>query len=454
MPQKSYLRQKHDLWQPIILKRTQKIKVQNNKLKLKIFFIIGLLLFGLPTTLLFSESRVDELEQEISQKNKEIYEIEEAIKQYKEEINSTLERKQTLNSEISQLESTANKLKAEVNLAEKKISNTNLTIEQLQINIAEKETKIKATKTSLAEIIRELDEEESQTLLEILLAHNNLSEFFNNLERMDYLQAGIHVNLEDLKNLKEENEIQKENKNKEKKQLERLQETLADKKEITLSNKNQKDLLLKKTQNEESQYRKLLAEQQEKQEALLDEISLLEEEMRVIIDPNSLPPAGSGILKWPLGSITITQEFGWTDFALSKPWLYPKVGHNGVDFRASKGTPLKAAKNGTVIDTGDTDIGCKGASYGQWILIDHENGLSSMYAHLSKIKVAKGDKVETGQLIGYTGDSGATWGPHLHFGVFATQAVKVTQYKSKSCGTYMKLPLVATDGYLDPLLYL
>jgi len=418
------------------------------------FFAFIFLLYGFSVAPLFSESRTDELQQQIDTKNKEITAIEETIKKYKEDLNETLQTKTTLSSQIYQLETTANKLKAEVNLTDKKISNTNLTIEKLRIGIEEKEGEIKTTKESLAEIIRALDEEESQTLLEVLLAYDNLSEFFNNIDRMDYLQNGIHINLEELKTLKKENEENEIEKNKEKQELQELQEALLDKKEITEENKNQKDILLEKTKNEESRYQELLAEQQKKQESLLGEISLLEEEMRIIIDPNSLPPAGSGVLKWPLDDIVITQKFGWTEFALSKSWLYPSIGHNGVDFRASKGTPIKVSRNGVVTDTGDTDIGCANASYGKWILIDHENGLSSMYAHLSKIKVSKGDRVETGQLIGHSGDTGATYGPHLHFGVFATQAVEVTQYKSKVCGTYMKLPLVAVNGYLDPLLYL
>ena len=90
----------------------------------------------------------------------------------------------------------------------------------------------------------------------------------------------------------------------------------------------------------------------------------------------------------------------------------------------------------------------------QWIMIDHGNGLATIYGHLSLQSVNR-QKVERGDLIGYTGKSGYATGPHLHYSVVATQAVKIGQLKSKvkGCGTYT-IPLGAFNGYLNPLLYL
>ena len=108
-----------------------------------------------------------------------------------------------------------------------------------------------------------------------------------------------------------------------------------------------------------------------------------------------------------------------------------------------------------MIGAGDTDKTCQGASYGKWILIEHDNGLSTLYAHLSLIKVSEGQIVTTSQLIGYTGNTGYSTGPHLHFTVYASQGVKVGSLKSKvaGCGTYY-LPLASPNSYLNPLNYL
>ena len=87
---------------------------------------------------------------------------------------------------------------------------------------------------------------------------------------------------------------------------------------------------------------------------------------------------------------------------------------------------------------GNTDQSCQGVSCGKWVLIKHANNLSTLYAHLSIIKVSGGQQVETGQLVGYSGDTGYATGPHLH-GVFASEGVEIKSYRSKICGTNMIL---------------
>jgi murein DD-endopeptidase MepM/ murein hydrolase activator NlpD len=128
--------------------------------------------------------------------------------------------------------------------------------------------------------------------------------------------------------------------------------------------------------------------------------------------------------------------------------------HNGVDIRAGIGTPVKTALSGVVWGTGNTDIARGCYSYGKWILIKHANGLTTIYGHLSQIKVVAGDKVITGDVIGYSGNTGYSTGPHLHFGVYATQGVIMEKYsQSKSCKTVV-LPLADPKAYLNPMSYL
>lgn len=90
-------------------------------------------------------------------------------------------------------------------------------------------------------------------------------------------------------------------------------------------------------------------------------------------------------------------------------------GHNGVDFGAHVGTPVRAAAGGTIIIAkGD---GGWGGGYGNYVVIKHANGVQTLYAHLSQVNVSVGETVASGENIGKSGNTGKSTGPHLHFEV-------------------------------------
>jgi len=85
--------------------------------------------------------------------------------------------------------------------------------------------------------------------------------------------------------------------------------------------------------------------------------------------------------------------------------------HNGLDLDGNMGDPIVAAQSGTVLSAGWQ------SGYGNTIVLDHGDNLSTVYAHQTSFEVAAGDAVQTGQLIGYVGSTGNSTGPHLHFEV-------------------------------------
>lgn len=108
---------------------------------------------------------------------------------------------------------------------------------------------------------------------------------------------------------------------------------------------------------------------------------------------------------------------GAADGSWAQPISYKYIsrgisgGHSGIDMIAGTGAPVYASKSGKVVET----TGSWGGGYGLSILIDHGGGQTSRYAHLSSFAVGGGDYVGQGQVIGYSGNTGWSTGPHLHF---------------------------------------
>jgi len=246
-----------------------------------------------------------------------------------------------------------------------------------------------------------------------------------------------------------------EAKEKEQKNLEAYQSRLSDQKTIVDQNRAEKNALLQKTKNQESSYKSILAEKERLKAAFEKDILNYESQIKIALDPNAFPTSGSGVLAWPLDTVHITQYFGTTAFSLSG--AYNGSGHNGLDMGTPVGTPVKAVLSGTVQGTGNTDAypGCY--SYGKWVLIKHYNGLSTLYAHFSLIKVSAGQTVTTGDIIGYSGNTGYSTGPHLHFGVYASQGVQIVKMgdikKVTNCGG-ASVPVASLNAYMNPLDYM
>jgi murein DD-endopeptidase MepM/ murein hydrolase activator NlpD len=106
-----------------------------------------------------------------------------------------------------------------------------------------------------------------------------------------------------------------------------------------------------------------------------------------------------------IGEVEFTSGFG----VRSDPFLGRPAMHTGLDFRAQTGDPVRATANGKVVSSGWS------GGYGRMVEIDHGNGLSTRYGHLSEINVKNGDVVKIGQVIGEVGSTGRSTGPHLHY---------------------------------------
>ncbi len=411
---------------------------------------------------------INDLKNKISDKTTGIKQLEKEIEQFQGQLNEVGKEKNSLQKEIKTIDITRKKLSTGIKITQKKVTSTSLNINKLSFKISTKKKEISKSTDIVKRTIRKINEIDNSSLVELVLSSNNISDFWDEVGDLESFQISMSNNTKELRKLKGQMETNKSEVELERNKLVSYKGRLSDQKKVVDRTKKARARVLAKTKNKESNYKKLLKEKIELKKAFETEIMNFESQLRIAIDPKSLPSIGSGALTWPfsndymqrcksykgaLGNVyCITQYFGNTKFA--SRGAYKGKGHNGTDFRASIGTRIGASSSGIVVGTGNTDAirGCY--SYGKWVLVRHNNGLSTLYAHMSLIKVKAGQELSTGSLVGYSGNSGYSTGPHLHLTVYATQGVKIKKFtRSINCKNAY-IPIAPLNAYLNPLDYL
>ncbi len=418
-------------------------------LYISFFTILGL--FSAVTIGSLQAETAEQIQAKIDISNQNRAELEKEIANYEKQLGTISNQANTLQNTIKTLDVSTNKITTEVKLTTNNINQTSLTIQDTGLKINDHERQISKGNMVIRDMIRQTAEADSDSILELLLSNNDLSDFWNDLESSIQFQAKMSDKVTEVETIKSQLEKAKNNLELKKNELEKYTQELNGKKQALQSTKKEKSTLLAVTKNTEATFQKILKDKLALKEALDREVASYESQLKLIVDPKSFPPAGKGILAWPLDVIRITQNFGVTS---ASGRLYASGSHNGTDFGVPTGSRVKSAANGIVEGTGDTDVICPGASYGKWVFIRYDNGLASTYGHLSAITAVLGQRVKAGDVVAYSGNSGYSTGPHLHMSVYAGQGVKVSTLKSTVCkGTYT-IPLAGASSYLDPLIYL
>ncbi len=205
---------------------------------------------------------------------------------------------------------------------------------------------------------------------------------------------------------KKQNELQAK-----KNESEELKQELEQKNLSLQSTESKKQTLLVQTQAEKEKYEKLLDD-------VRQEINELESSISSGADLSNLPPIKKGYFTYPVNPVVISQGYGKTSFSKN----YASGLHNGIDF-SIKYKNIYAAGKGKILAKGDNGR----YAYGKWVAIDHGDGLVTLYGHFSKISVSKGESVKEGEVIGISGNTGFSTGPHLHFSVFAKKTFDVVE---------------------------
>ena len=439
----------------------------NKKMYIFLGTIIGMVV--LPGAMALATSHIDELKNQINSKSAEILALEREIAKFEKEIEVLEGEGNTLKNAISKLDATRKKIGADISITQRRIEKTASSINELGAEIVDKGERISEAQTAVASIIREVNERRENSFIEVLLSQDSFATFLFEIEALARFGVAIDKNAKDLTVLREQLKQFKEEEEVEQNNLIGYRSDLRAQQEIVNSNRKEKKQLLSLTENKESNYRKLVAEKERQRIEFERELLEIESELRIAIDPESIPTPRKGFFGKPLANASyvscyeggtgncVTQFFGDTPFARSG--AYNGRTHNGMDFRARTPQKARTVLSGTVVGAGNTDTipGC--LSYGKWVLVDHNNGLSTLYAHMSLIEVQVGQTLSAGDTVGYTGNTGFSTGPHLHLTTYATQGVSVVKLgdipgrPTTNCSP-ATIPIAPLNAYLSPLDYL
>lgn len=363
-------------------------------------------------------TKKEKIQSRINSAEKKIGELRNKKEKTQDLITALDEKIQLLKDEISVLESEAKALQDNIDDVQGKITNAEAKIKEIQLEIERKQAEFDQTFDEYCKRLRAMYISGSASNLEVLLTSSDLSSI---LTRSQMIKSVSKKDSDSLKALmKKMDEIEKD-----KVELEttrtKLQddkkELVADKEKLTAnintvkSKKSELDSQINEANTLMKQLDSQTAEYQESIEDNSDELAKVEQEIRKLQGT-----INTGSTNGSYGNGKYSGTLGYPTSSRSISAGYPNYSsgrfHGGIDFRCPVGTPVYAAASGRIIIAKKLFY-----SYGHYLVVDHGNGLSTLYAHNSQLLVGVGDRVTKGQVIAKSGSTGNSTGPHCHFEV-------------------------------------
>jgi murein DD-endopeptidase MepM/ murein hydrolase activator NlpD len=337
---------------------------------------------------------------ELEETRRQLEAISRNIDATQSKVTSVKKQESSIMGQIQSLEKEISSTENQITATEDRIIFLQDSIVATQADIEETEQNLKEKSELLSERLVVLHEQGEVTYLEVLLSATDFKDFLtryemvNNIIEQDVdLIASINQDKQDLEMRKSDLEVKKKELENALKQQESMRAQLDEQ-------KAEKKQILTSVQQERAAYEKALQE--------LEETSRQLEKMIRQLQGDSSEALGTGVYTWPTpGYTSISSPYGMR----FHPILKQRKMHTGVDIRAPMGATIVAADSGKVIHAGWM------GGYGQVLVVDHGNGISTLYAHQSAFLVGNGDTVSRGQAIGKVGSTGWSTGPHLHFEV-------------------------------------
>ena len=311
----------------------------------------------------------------------------------------------------------------EMTLINSKIEITNQEIQAYSQLIADTQDELEIAQEDLRVLseahrdrVRVMEEEGKISYWEVLFQANSFTDLLDRMNMIEEINEADRRRMEQMRIAADIVNATQMNLETEKQDLETVRLQLTEDEALLAEKQTQYDAILLELEKKSHEFALLVEESELLQDELMKEIAAKEVELKEAKHDEYLrqlalkgdnPPSNATWIT-PVSGYRLTSAFGMR----KHPVLKVTRMHNGVDMACAAGTPIYATRAGTV-----TTASYQANGAGNYVSINHLDGFSSIYMHMTHYVVSKGQKVSQGQLIGYVGNTGISTGDHLHFGV-------------------------------------
>ena len=361
---------------------------------------VCVLCVDLSPALAVTQADIDKLKNNASDLSQQKKELQSKISALSDDIANNMKKKELLDSEISVLSS-------EISNVESQISTYAELITQTEAELLDAQEREAAQYELFCKRVRAMEERGTISYWSVLFKADSFTDLLSRLDFINEIMDSDQKVIQDLQDLLAEIEEKKESLETQKAESEAAKAELVSKKSELNKQREAANALVAQLRASKSEYQEDMDDLSAEAEAVQAQILKLSKELAAQQAAQGKPSnAALGGYIWPVSSRRITSTFG----GRASPGGIGSTNHKGIDIGGvGYTTEIHAAKAGTVI------VSQYSRSYGNYVVVSHGSGNTTLYAHMSSRKVSVGQYVNQGDVLGITGSTGNSTGPHLHF---------------------------------------
>ena len=378
------------------------MKYNTIKSRLVATILTGIVVLGTPLYIVAEDedltNQLDSIQQQVNQQNSIKADAETVIVSVSEQLRQIEEQLRQAQQQLESIQQQRVAVENDITVNEKLL--------------AEAQKRLEGRESVFYKRVRDIYINGRLSYLDVVIGSKDFSDFANRLEILKRIIDSDIKLIDEIKKERAEIAARKQALEQSRAKLVELEKAAVAKQAEIEQKKKEREVVLQKAQNDRATAMQAVEElnASSAQITALLKARQAERAAATAAAQQSAPSyswvQGSGQLGWPVSG-EITSPYGYRTHPIWGTTIY----HSGIDIGVDEGTPVHAADGGTVVWSGWM------GGYGYAVVIDHGNGMSTLYGHNSELAVSEGQDVSKGQVIAYAGSTGNSTGPHVHFEV-------------------------------------